>query len=75
MAEQEWQLPWFWMTAHSKGMGTQMGRCVTSLLHAYYFLKSFLGYIANAPIGKSLLESLLRGCADVNVEEGVDVLK
>lgn len=48
---------------------------MTSLLHAYYFLKSFLGYIANAPIGKAPLESLLRGCADVNVEEGVDVLK
>lgn len=52
-----------------------MGHFVISLLYACYFLKSFLRYIANAPIGKFLLESLLQGCVDVNAEEGVDVLK
>lgn len=38
----------------------------------FFFSKSFLKYIANAPTDKVLQQSLLQGCADVNVEEVVD---
>lgn len=46
--------------------------CDLSLTCLFFFLKSFLKYIANAPIDKVLQQSLLQDCADVNVKEVVD---
>lgn len=44
---------------------------VTSLLHAYFLLKSFLKHITNAPLYQVQQETFSQVCADVSVEEGV----